>query len=153
MRYAELQKNQPRLAKQLRERFISTKTGQFDLYMPFIITGNPPALLGGSQSLTVAVIGKPIARRVVLPRLREAGSLQRLDLIHVVVSIVFRLRQACQRGSGGCLTHNIRDTYNNFIDLPLHHSPPFLRTCLAQSDWDRPPHNWNIGKVHNEIGS
>jgi hypothetical protein len=34
--YRELKKSQPELTKQLQERFTSTKTGQFDLYMPFI---------------------------------------------------------------------------------------------------------------------
>ena len=36
VRYRELVKNQSEFVKQLRTRFISSKTGQFDLYMPFI---------------------------------------------------------------------------------------------------------------------
>jgi hypothetical protein len=36
VRYGELKKKQRDLIKQLRERFSSIKTGQFDLYMPFI---------------------------------------------------------------------------------------------------------------------
>ncbi len=36
VRYGELRKNQPEFVKRLRERFSSIKSGQFDLYMPFM---------------------------------------------------------------------------------------------------------------------